>query len=140
MAHLAHANLAHELVLVSVHAGQLAHVCKCVLQAIGQLEGVNIAQAELDIGIHNQLCQSQDFSAQPTTTLTGKRLMCSNYCRYPGACTSPTASSMSVQECIDHSPGQGVGALYLHRWKALPKRDFLRSLVVSVFTGFRLKL
>eukprot|EP00983_Pelagomonas_calceolata_P121597 1160813-Pelagomonas_calceolata.AAC.14 len=27
-----------------------------------------------------------------------------------------------------------------HKWKALPKRDFLRSLVVSVFTGFRLKL
>ena len=27
-----------------------------------------------------------------------------------------------------------------HRWKALPKRDFLRSLVVSVLTGFRLKL
>lgn len=28
----------------------------------------------------------------------------------------------------------------LHRWKAFPKRDFLRSLVVSVLTGFRLKL
>ena len=27
-----------------------------------------------------------------------------------------------------------------HRWKAFPKRDFLRSLVVSVLTGFKLKL
>ena len=26
------------------------------------------------------------------------------------------------------------------RWKALPKRDFFRSFVVSVFTGFKLKL
>lgn len=35
-----------------------------VLQAICQLEGINIAQPELDIGIHHQLGQPQNFSAQ----------------------------------------------------------------------------
>ena len=45
--YLAHADLAHELVLVAVHAGQLPHVCEDVLQPVCQLEGVTIAQAEL---------------------------------------------------------------------------------------------
>ena len=44
---LAHAHLAHELVLVAVHAGQLAHVTEYVLEAISQLEGIHVAQAEL---------------------------------------------------------------------------------------------
>lgn len=34
----AHANLSHQLVLVAVHARQLADVCKDVLQSIGQLQ------------------------------------------------------------------------------------------------------
>ena len=33
-----HADLSHQLVLVAVHARQLAYVCKHVLQAVGQLQ------------------------------------------------------------------------------------------------------
>lgn len=35
---LAHADLPHQLVLVAVHACQLAHVGKDVLQTVGQLQ------------------------------------------------------------------------------------------------------
>jgi hypothetical protein len=41
---LAHADLAHQLVLVAVHARQLAHVAERVLQPVSQLERVNVAQ------------------------------------------------------------------------------------------------
>ena len=43
---LAHADLSHQAVLVTVHAGQLADVREDVLQAVGQLEGIYIAQPE----------------------------------------------------------------------------------------------
>ena len=66
--YLTHPDLAHQLVLVSVHASQLPHMRKSVLQPICQLEGVYISQAELDIGIHNQLCQSQNLSAAVKTS------------------------------------------------------------------------
>lgn len=35
---LAHANLPHQLVFVAIHASQLPHVCKYVLQSICQLQ------------------------------------------------------------------------------------------------------
>lgn len=62
---LAHADLAHKLVLVAVHPSQLANVSKGVLQAICQLESINVAQPKLDVGIHNQLRQPQDLPAAP---------------------------------------------------------------------------
>ena len=43
----AHSDLLHQLVLVTVHSGQLAHVGEDVLQAVGQLEGVHVVQAVL---------------------------------------------------------------------------------------------
>ena len=46
-ARLAHADLSHQLVLVAVHAGELAHVAEGVLQPIRQLERIHIAQPEL---------------------------------------------------------------------------------------------
>ncbi len=63
-AHLAHPDLPHQLVLVSVHAGQLSHMGEGVLQAICQLESIYIAQPELDIGVHHQLGEPQNLSAQ----------------------------------------------------------------------------
>jgi hypothetical protein len=41
---LAHADLPHQLVLVAVHAGQLTHMRKRVLQPVSQLERVNVAK------------------------------------------------------------------------------------------------
>lgn len=43
----AHPNLFHQFVLVAVHAGQLTHVGKDVLEAVGELEGVHIVQTIL---------------------------------------------------------------------------------------------
>ena len=44
---LAHPDLLHQLVLVTVHARQLAHVGKDVLKAVGKLERVDVVQAVL---------------------------------------------------------------------------------------------
>ena len=62
--HLAHPDLSHQLVLVSVHAGQLPHMGEGVLQAICQLEGVHVPQPELHIRVHHQLGQPQNLSAE----------------------------------------------------------------------------
>ncbi|RNA42796.1 hypothetical protein BpHYR1_029175 [Brachionus plicatilis] len=48
---LAHSYLFHQLVLVSVHAGQLAHVGEYVLEAVGQLKRVHIAEPVLDVRV-----------------------------------------------------------------------------------------
>ena len=44
---LAHPDLFHQLVLVTVHARQLADVGKDVLKTVGKLESVNIVQTVL---------------------------------------------------------------------------------------------
>mmetsp|Transcript_26458 Transcript_26458/g.83860 ORF Transcript_26458/g.83860 Transcript_26458/m.83860 type:complete len:710 (-) Transcript_26458:29-2158(-) len=61
---LAHAHLPHQPVLVPVHAGQLPHVGKDVLQAIGELEGIDVTQTELHVTVDDQLCQTHDLAAQ----------------------------------------------------------------------------
>ena len=43
----AHPDLLHQLVLVAVHAGQLAHVREDVLETVGKLERVDVVQAIL---------------------------------------------------------------------------------------------
>jgi hypothetical protein len=43
----AHPNLFHQLVLVAVHASQLTHVGKDVLEAVGELERIHVVQAIL---------------------------------------------------------------------------------------------
>ena len=61
---LAHAHLSHQTVLVAVHTRQLTHVGKDVLQAVCKLEGIYIAQSELHVRVHHQLCEAHDLSAQ----------------------------------------------------------------------------
>mmetsp|Transcript_61033 Transcript_61033/g.143984 ORF Transcript_61033/g.143984 Transcript_61033/m.143984 type:complete len:850 (-) Transcript_61033:159-2708(-) len=61
---LAHADLAHEAVLVAVHARELPDVRERVLQAVGELERVDVAEAELHVGIDDDLGQTQDLAAQ----------------------------------------------------------------------------
>ena len=60
----AHPYLPHQFVLVPVHPRELADVGECVLQAISQLEGIHVAKAILDMGVNNQFCESEDFTAQ----------------------------------------------------------------------------
>jgi hypothetical protein len=52
------------LVLVPVHSSKGTNVREDVLKSIGQLEGINIAEAELDIRVHNQLRETKNFTAK----------------------------------------------------------------------------
>ena len=52
------------LVLVPIHSRQSANMCEDVLDGIGKLEGVDISEAILDMGVNNELGQTKDFSAQ----------------------------------------------------------------------------
>lgn len=61
---LAHADLPHQLVLVAIHARQLAHMGEDILQAVGQLEGVHVVQSVLHVGVDDELGQPQDFTTQ----------------------------------------------------------------------------
>lgn len=61
---LAHSDLPHEFVLVTIHAGQLSDVGKDVLQAIGKLESVDVVQSILYVRVDNQLSETKDFTTQ----------------------------------------------------------------------------
>lgn len=61
---LAHANLPHQLVLVAIHPRQLADVSEDVLQAVGELEGVDVVQAILHVRVDDEFGESQDLAAQ----------------------------------------------------------------------------
>ena len=76
---LAHANLPHQLVLVAVHARQLADVGENVLQSIRQLEGIDVVQTVLDVRVNDELRQTQDFSTQ-VESVTETRLF-TLFCR-----------------------------------------------------------
>lgn len=60
---LAHADLSHQFVLVSIHPRQLADMGEYVLQAVGQLERIDVVQPVLDVRVHNQLGQPENFAA-----------------------------------------------------------------------------
>ena len=61
---LAHADLAHQPVLVPVHARELPHVREDVLQPVGELVGVHVAEAVLDVRVDDELREAQDLTAQ----------------------------------------------------------------------------
>ena len=61
---LAHPNLPHQLVFVTVHPSQLSHVGEDVLQAVRQLKGVHIAETILDVAVDHQFGQTQDLPAK----------------------------------------------------------------------------
>lgn len=60
----AHSDLSHQLVLVTIHSGQLANVGENVLQTVGQLECVHIVQAVLNVRVDDQFGESQDLATQ----------------------------------------------------------------------------
>lgn len=59
---LASANLVHQLVFVSVHAGELANVVESVENAIGELESIDIAETVLDLRVDNELGQAENLA------------------------------------------------------------------------------
>jgi hypothetical protein len=59
-----HSNLSHEPILVSVHTCQLPNVREDVLEAICQLEGLDVSQAVLDMRINDQLGHAKDLTTQ----------------------------------------------------------------------------
>mmetsp|Transcript_6179 Transcript_6179/g.20144 ORF Transcript_6179/g.20144 Transcript_6179/m.20144 type:complete len:665 (-) Transcript_6179:1552-3546(-) len=60
---LALAHLPHEPILVAVHPGELADVGEDVLEAVRELEGVDVSEAILHHRVDDELRQSQDLSA-----------------------------------------------------------------------------
>jgi hypothetical protein len=102
---------------------------KNVLQAVRQLEGVDIPQSILDHRIHNQLREPQNLARQV------ERLRGANGLKIDKETTHGIVRWTRVH------PRQGRRLNTSKRGdRALPKRDFLRSFVVSVLTGLRLKL
>ena len=61
---LTHSDLSHQLVLVSVHSRELTNVSKCVLQSISQLESIHVSQSVLNMGVYNQLCETENLTTQ----------------------------------------------------------------------------
>ena len=58
---LAHSDLSHELVLVSVHSRELTDVGEGVLETIGKLECVDVSETVLDVGIDDELGQTENW-------------------------------------------------------------------------------
>jgi len=52
---LAHTDLSHQSILVSVHSGQLSYMGEYILQAIGKLESVDLGKPILNMRVNNQL-------------------------------------------------------------------------------------
>ena len=61
---LARTDLMHQFVLVTIHTGQLPDMVEGVEDTICQLESIDVAQAVLNLGIDDQLGQTQNFSHQ----------------------------------------------------------------------------
>ena len=60
----AHPDLPHQFVFVSVHTGQLAYMSEHVLQPVGQLEGVDVVEAVLNVGIDYEFSQPKNFTTK----------------------------------------------------------------------------
>mmetsp|Transcript_27303 Transcript_27303/g.78698 ORF Transcript_27303/g.78698 Transcript_27303/m.78698 type:complete len:112 (-) Transcript_27303:1958-2293(-) len=52
---LAHSDLPHQTILVPVHSRELTDVVEGILQTVRVLIGIDIAKAELHMGINNEL-------------------------------------------------------------------------------------
>ena len=61
---LRYTHLPPEFVLALVHAGQCTNMCEDVLQSIGKLEGVNIAETELDVRVNRKFDETKNFTTK----------------------------------------------------------------------------
>ena len=59
---LRHAHLPHELVLVPVHTGQSTDMREDILQRVGELEGVDVAQTVLHVSVDDELGETKNFT------------------------------------------------------------------------------
>ncbi len=61
---LAHSNLPHDSVLVTINTSQLTQMSIHVLEAIIKLEGINVTQTILHITINHKFNNSENLSTQ----------------------------------------------------------------------------
>ena len=59
---LGHAYLPHQLILVPVHTGQSTDMRKDILQRVGELEGVDVAQTVLHVSVDDELGETKNFT------------------------------------------------------------------------------
>ena len=52
------------LILVPVHSRQSADMSEDVLDGIGELEGINVSETVLNVGIDDEFSQTKDFTTQ----------------------------------------------------------------------------
>lgn len=69
-----HSDLFHQLVLVTVHSGELTDMSKHVLQTISELESIHIPQSELYMSVDDKFGKTKDFSTQ-MESVTESRLL-----------------------------------------------------------------
>lgn len=61
---LAHSNLPHQLVLVTVHSRQLTNVSESELETIGELESVDVSESVLNVRVDDELRETEDLATQ----------------------------------------------------------------------------
>lgn len=60
----AHANLTHQSILVAIHSRQLTNVSEDVVETIGELIGINVGEAILNVRINDELGQAENLTTQ----------------------------------------------------------------------------
>ena len=71
------------LILVPVHSRQSADMSKDVLDGIGELEGINISETVLNVGIDDEFSQTKDFTTQ-VEGVAKTRFLSFLCCKSPG--------------------------------------------------------
>jgi len=61
---LAHSNLPHNTILISINTRQLSQMSIHVLQSIIELKSINISESILDITVNNQFNDSENLTNQ----------------------------------------------------------------------------
>lgn len=59
---LASTDLVHQFVFIPVHTSELANMVESIEYAIGELEGIDIAETILNLRVDNELGQAEDLA------------------------------------------------------------------------------
>jgi len=61
---LTHADLTHKAVLVAIHTSELTNVSKNVLETISELEGINVTETVLNMGVDDELGETENLTTK----------------------------------------------------------------------------
>ena len=52
------------LVLITIHPSQSSYMGKYILKSVGKLKSIDVSKTILDVGVHNKLRESKNFTTQ----------------------------------------------------------------------------